>query len=323
MTVLVTGGSGYIGSHVVALLRERGESVVVVDDLLNGRLERIPDVPIEVFDVSTEAATAALVEVMRVHRVSAVIHFAARKQVAESIARPTWYLSQNVGGVANVVDAMALSGVRDIVFSSSAAVYGDVTKDLVAESEPTVPMNPYGQSKLAGEWLIGDAAAAFGMRGTSLRYFNVAGAGDLALADRGATNLVPMVFERIDAGEAPLIFGDDYPTPDGTCIRDFIHVQDLADAHLAVLDAMRSNVVTNHEIFNVGTGTGFSVREVIDVMRDVAKGTMAPELRERRAGDPACVVADASRIERVIGWRASRGLGEIIESAWDGWRHTR
>lgn len=323
MTVLVTGGAGYIGSHVVSLLRARGEDVVVVDDLSNAVPERIGKVPIEVLDVSDGDSADALARVMRAYGVSGVIHFAARKQVAESVARPTWYFSQNVGGVSSVLNAMTDAGVRDIVFSSSAAVYGNVAQDSVAETAPTVPMNAYGQTKLAGEWLVSDAGVAFGTRGVSLRYFNVAGSGHPSLADVGATNLVPMVFERLDKGAAPLIFGDDYPTPDGTCIRDYVHVSDLADAHLAVLDAMRNGVLHEYEVFNVGTGEGTSVRQVIDVINSVAHNTIAAQIQPRRDGDPARVVGDVAHIAERIGWTARRGIEEIIESAWEGWRYTR
>jgi UDP-glucose 4-epimerase len=323
MTVLITGGAGYIGSHVVRALQARSEHVVVVDDLSNGYAERLTDTALERFDLAAEGAPDALARLLQKHRVDSVVHFAARKEVLESVQRPVWYFQQNVGGLANVLEAMALAGTRRLVYSSSAAVYGQVARASVTEDHPTVPMNPYGETKLAGEWLVADMAHAAGIDAASLRYFNVAGAGAAHLADRVAKNLIPMVFERIDAQLAPEIFGDDYGTPDGTCIRDFIHVQDLADAHIAVLDALGDGRLKSHTPLNVGTGTGYSVRQVIEVIGRVTGHGLPPIVRERRAGDPESVVADPSRIASLVGWTATRGLDDIVESAWLGWEQLR
>lgn len=320
MTVLVTGGTGYIGAHVVRLLLDRGDEVIIVDDLETGIAERVPGVPIEVFDVSEMSATDRLQDVMLGHGVTAVIHFAARKQVAQSVAQPLRYFRDNVGGLLNVLDAMRRAEVRDILFSSSAAVYGDAEDGAVSEASVPHPMNPYGETKLVGEWLVADAANAHGLRGASLRYFNVAGAGSPDLADRAVLNLIPMVFEQLDAGQSPQIFGDDYPTADGTCVRDFIHVLDLAEAHLVVLDSLRSSALSGASVFNVGTGVGYSVREVIREIGEVSGIERAPDVRPRRTGDPARVLADPALINRALGWSASRTLRDMVESSWEGWR---
>ena len=316
MAVLVTGGAGYIGAHVVRLLRERGDDVVVADDLISGDAANIaPVVPIEM-NVADESSVERMVTLMREHNVTSVIHFAARKQVGESVGRPAWYYRENIGGLANVLLAMADAKVDQLVFSSSAAVYGDAAGEPLPESSETVPVSPYGETKLVGEWLVSDAAVSQNLRGISLRYFNVAGAGAPELGDPAVLNLVPMVFERLDAGESPRIFGDDYPTADGTCIRDYIHVADLAVAHVAALDALAAQAESGHRVYNVGTGIGTSVREMVDLILEVSGSTLTPEVLPRRPGDPASVTADPSRIRAELGWKASKSVRDIIESAW-------
>jgi UDP-glucose 4-epimerase len=314
MTVLVTGGAGYIGAHVVDRLRSRG--VVVVDDLITGHASRIPNVPIIKLDLAASDASERLVDVIRRHAVDSVIHFAARKQVGESVERPTWYYRQNLGSLTAVLDAMNATSAKTLVFSSSAAVYGRTTGARIREEYPTLPSSPYGETKLAGEWMVDAAAKAMGLRAISLRYFNVAGAGSPELGDREALNLVPLVFERIDRGEQPKVFGADYETPDGSCIRDYVHVVDLADAHLATLEYLAS-APSGHRVFNVGTGIGSSVLEMIDAISRISGVPLVPENVGRRPGDAAEVVASVERISAEIGWTARFGLDEIVRSAWD------
>jgi len=319
MSILVTGGAGYIGAHVVRLLQERGEDVVVVDDLSTGRADRVGDATLVELDVADGEAQQVLERVLTERAVTGVIHFAARKQVGESVERPAWYYQQNINGLANVVAAMGGAGVDRMIFSSSAAVYGMPDVDIVTEDTRPEPINPYGETKLVGEWLIADAERAFGLRAASLRYFNVAGAGSADLGDPAILNLIPMVFDRLERGQRPTIFGDDYPTPDGTCVRDYIHVQDLAQAHLSALDYLETDDRAA-SVFNVGTGTGASVKDVIDEIGRASGLDVTPDIAERRAGDPPRLVAAADRIEQVLGWRAQHGLPEIVRSAWEAWQ---
>lgn len=318
----MTGGAGYIGGHIVAGLQARGEQVVVLDDGSTGVRERISGVVIAPCDLACDTAADELSDVLRAHDVRAVIHLAGKKQVGESVERPAWYYRQNVGGLANLLLGMEAAGVSTLLFSSSAAVYGNGTGEPAREGDALAPINPYGETKLVGEWMVRDAVQAGWLRSVSLRYFNVAGAGSDVLADRFATNLVPIVFERILAGEAPRVFGGDYATPDGTCIRDYIHVVDLADAHLVVLDALSSGQALP-EALNVGTGAGYSVLDVLTAIREVTGTPTPPIIDPRRAGDPAVLIADASRIGAELGWSARFGLDEIVASAWRGYRATR
>ena len=230
MSILVCGGAGYIGAHVVRLLRQRGDRVVVVDDLSTSNAARIGDTPLVRLDVATDEARSVLSNLMVDEDVTAVIHFSARKQVGESVARPAWYYQQNIGGMANVLAAMEDAGVDQMIFSSSAAVYGIPTAEVVTEDMAGHPINPYGETKLIGEWMMADCERAWDLKWIGLRYFNVAGAGWPDLADPAIMNLIPMVLDRIERGESAKIFGTDYDTPDGTCVRDYIHVLDLAEA---------------------------------------------------------------------------------------------
>lgn len=316
MTTLVTGGAGYIGAHVVDLLRGRGDRVVIVDDLSTGDPRRAEGAVLARIDLTSESSVAPLRELIAAEQVTAVIHFAAKKQVAESMARPVWYYRQNVGGLVNLLEAFEGSAVRSLVYSSSAAVYGEPDSAVVRESDPTEPINPYGATKLMGERIVADAARSLGLNAASLRYFNVAGALRPDLGDTGRTNLVPMIFDRIEAGLAPRVFGDDYSTPDGTCVRDYVHVADLADAHVRVLDAMRDWEPGGHRVYNVGTGTGSSVRAMLDAVERVVGHGLGEAVEPRRAGDPAALVADVDRIAEEVGWRSRYGIEEIVESAW-------
>ena len=323
MTVIVTGGAGYIGAHIVRLLAARGDEVVVVDDLSAGRAERVGDARLEVADLAADSTVDRLAALFVEVGARAVIHLAARKRVDESVARPTWYYRQNVGGLAHVLEAMERADVPSLVFSSSAAVYGAPGSALVTEASPTVPMNPYGETKLAGEWLVRDAARAWGLACLSLRYFNVAGAGWDDLHDPAAQNLVPLVLSRLRAGLPPLVFGSDHPTPDGTCVRDYVHVLDLAHAHVAALDHVApADTAADHDaagpgadhVLNIGTGVGSSVLEVLDAFAVATGAPVVPELLGRRVGDPPQVVAAVDRAVDVLGWRAERDLADIVRS---------
>ncbi|MER5478035.1 UDP-glucose 4-epimerase GalE [Streptomyces sp. NPDC002734] len=320
MSWLVTGGAGYIGAHVVRAMTEGGEDVVVFDDLSTGFAERVPaGVPL----VTGSVLDGPLLErTMREHRVTGVVHIAAKKQVAESVERPLHYYRENVTGLQTLLEAMTATGVDSIVFSSSAAVYGMPDVDLVTEDTPCAPINPYGATKLTGEWLIAAASRAYGIRSAAMRYFNVAGAAAPELADVGTSNIVPMVFGRVEAGQAPVVFGDDYATPDGTCVRDYIHVLDIASAHLAAARRLAGAEEGTALVLNIGRGEGSSVREMIDhILKVTGNEHLTPEVGPRRPGDPASVIASAERIAAELGWSARHDLDDMIRSAWDGWRH--
>jgi UDP-glucose 4-epimerase len=315
MSVLVTGGAGYIGSHVVRLLHQRSEPVVVVDDLSSGLLDRIGTSQFVQLDLASPEATQVLAKTMREHKVTAVIHLAAKKQVGVSVQQPELYYEQNIGGMANLLTAMRETGVDRLVFSSSAATYGMPDVDSVTEESACSPINPYGETKLIGEWMTANATRAWGLRASNLRYFNVAGAGWPELADTAVMNLVPIVFAALRAGKTPVVFGDDYPTADGSCIRDYVHVHDLAEAHLSALDYLERDE-RKFATFNVGTGAGSSVFEVLTEVKRVTGIDFEIDIQQRRAGDPPSLCADVSRIEQELGWKAKQGLPEIIESAW-------
>jgi UDP-glucose 4-epimerase len=320
MTVLVTGGAGYIGAHVVRLLAEEGRDVVVVDDLSTGRADRVTGTELVRLDLAARGGAEMLGHVVRRRGVTEVVHFAARKRVDESVTTPLLYYRENLNGLAAVLEACVAHGVRSVVFSSSAAVYGDVAGGLVAEGAPMSPVNPYGRTKLVGEWMLRDVAATGALRGTALRYFNVAGAGWPELGDPGVTNLVTLVLDAVHRGARPTVLGTDFPTPDGSGVRDYVHVLDLARAHVAALDAMREGEDA-FRCFNVGTGTGTSVLQVIEGLADVMGAPIEPVLAERRSGDPAEVVADPSAIAAALGWRATEPLSATLASAWAAWRY--
>lgn len=314
-TWLVTGGAGYIGSHVVQAMMASGRSVVIYDDFSSGLLRRVPT-GVEVVEADVHDASA-LAHAFRTHQIDGVVHLAAKKAAGESVDIPLHYYRENVDGLLHVLEAMEGTGVSRLVYSSSAAVYGTPRENPVIEDSPLLPESPYGETKVVGEWMARDCGAAWGLSWSALRYFNVAGAGSDALGDSSVNNLIPMVFRALDRGERPQIFGDDYPTPDGTCIRDYIHVVDLAEAHVAAAARCESGV--RGDVFNVGTGHGYSVREVMDMVSDVVGRDVHPEVVGRRAGDPPATWASTSRIESELGWRATRDLREMVSSAWSSW----
>jgi len=316
MSVLVTGGAGYIGSHVTRLLQQRGDKVVVVDDFDSGLAERLTDVEVVRLDLSAGNAVEVLTETMKHYGIESVIHFAAQKQVGVSVVQPEYYYHQNLGGMTDLLTAMRAAAVDRLVFSSSAAAYGMPDVPMVTEDTLCQPINPYGETKLVGEWMARASARAWGLRVANLRYFNVAGAGWNDLADTAVMNLVPIVFAALKAGQKPKVFGDDYATADGSCVRDYVHVLDLAEAHLSALDYL-SRDQREFDTFNVGTGSGSSVFEVLDAIREVSGIDFEHEVAERRAGDPPFLCADVSRINSTLGWKAKNGLREIVASAWE------
>ena len=318
MTWLVTGGAGYIGAHVVHAMAATGRRLVVLDDLSTGdagRLEGLPAVPLVVGSVRDRGLVR---RVLREHGVTGVVHVAGKKAVAESVADPLAYYAENVEGLVALLESCRAKGVGRFVFSSSAAVYGTPDVDPVGEDAPCRPLSPYGQTKLVGEELLRDCVTAYGLAATSLRYFNVAGAVDPRLGDSGTANLVPQVFSALDAGRAPVVFGADHATPDGTGVRDYVHVADVADAHLAAVRALEGGSAGS--IYNVGRGEGSSVLDVLQLVAEVTGADTTPEVAGRRPGDPASVVAAVGRIERELGFRARRDLRDMVTSAWTAWR---
>ncbi|MTA66768.1 MAG: UDP-glucose 4-epimerase GalE [Actinobacteria bacterium] len=317
MKWMLTGGAGYIGAHILRALHDQGHDVVVLDDLSTGLRRKVSEgVPfVEASILDTDSVTQALTD----HRVDGVIHLAAKKSVGESVEQPHMYFEQNVQGTMALLDAIKAADVHHMVLSSSAAVYGSPDVDAVTEDTPTMPINPYGQTKLAQEWLVRDLSeSGYDLSWVALRYFNVAGAGADDLGDTGVFNLIPMVLRALDDGQAPQVFGDTYPTPDGTCIRDYIHVQDLAEAHVAAVTQAERGGRT--DIYNVGRGMGFSVLDVLDAVRSAMGSDFAHEISAPRAGDPASLVAAVNRIHSELGWQAQRDLADMVTSAWSAWQ---
>ncbi len=316
MTWLVTGGAGYIGAHVVRALVQDGASVVVLDDLSTGEADRVD--PAAAFVQGSVLDRGLVRTTLREHGVTGVVHIAAKKQVGESMADPLLYYRENVEGIIALAEACQAKGVDKVVFSSSAATYGLPDVELVDEDTPGVPLSPYGESKLIGEWVLRHCERAYGMRAMSLRYFNVAGAATPEMGDTGVFNLIPMVLERLQAGERPRVFGADYPTPDGTCVRDYVHVADIADAHLVAARALEEG--RPGATYNIGRGEGSSVLDVLRVVSEVTGRDTDPEIVERRPGDPARIVASVERIREGLGFTAAHDLRSMVESAWAGWQ---
>lgn len=313
MSWLVTGGAGYIGSHILRALQGAGLDVVALDSLTSGHREFVPGttpfVHADILDTDT------VVQTLRDHDVSGVIHLAGYKYAGESVKNPLLTYEQNVTGTAHLLTAMERAGVPNMVFSSSAAVYGTPHVDLVTETTPTVPESPYGESKLVGEWLIRDQGRARGLQHTSLRYFNVVGSATPELYDTSPHNLFPLVLSALAAGRKPKIFGTDYDTPDSTCIRDYVHVGDLAAAHVVAAQALESGR-TLEPVYNLGSGTGVSVREIMETTARVTDIDFAPELCDRRPGDPARIVADGTLAARDLDWKMRHSLHDMVASAY-------
>ncbi len=312
MKLLVTGGAGYVGSVVAALLVEAGHEVVVLDDLSVGHADAVPDGCRFVEGTLRDAAF----EVLKEGDFEAVLHFAAKSQVGESVQNPGLYWDRNLGESLALFDAMRRAGVGRIVFSSTAAVYGEPESTPILETDTARPTNPYGETKLAIDVTLTEHARLYGFAATSLRYFNVAGAyGRYGERHTVETHLIPNVL-KVALGEVEhaSVFGEDYPTPDGTCVRDFIHVVDLGRAHLLALGAAEFGA---HRIYNLGSGSGYSVRQVIEVCREVTGHPIPTVPGPRRAGDPAVLVASSERIQKELGWRVERDLTAMVGDAWE------
>ena len=317
MRVIVTGGAGYIGSHMVRTLQRAGHPLLVIDDLSTGHREAVPEgVPFAQVDV---ADRARVTELMRSHRAEAVVHFASRIQVGESVSNPRLYFTGNLGASIALLESALDAGVAHFILSSTAAVYGQPVAVPIDESHPTAPVNPYGETKLGVERMLAAYSLAYGLKYAALRYFNAAGAErGSALRERHEpeTHLIPIVLEAAAGRRGPVtVYGTDYDTPDGTCIRDYIHVSDLCEAHLATLDYLARGGESG--AFNLGTGVGHSVKEVIAVAERVSGNSVPVVYGPRRAGDPARLVAAAARAAERLGWRARRpSLEDIIADAW-------
>lgn len=320
MTWLVTGGAGYIGAHVVRAFLDEGISPVVLDDLSSGHREFVPD---DVALVEGQIQDTALVtRTLREHDVEGVVHVAGYKYAGVSVSRPLHTYSQNVQGTASVLEAMQEAGVSRFVFSSSAAVYGTPDVDVVTEQQELHPESPYGESKLIGEWLIADQAKALSMtegaaplQHVSLRYFNVVGSGSNDVYDTSPHNLFPLVLEALIAGRTPRINGIDYATPDGTCVRDYVHVADLAISHVAAAKAMMDGRPLDR-VYNLGSGDGLSVREIMDAMQRGTGHTFDPVIGDRRPGDPARIVANGDAAARDLDWKMRHTIDDMVTSAW-------
>ena len=311
--ILVTGGAGYIGSITAHHLLKRGFEVVVVDDLSRGHRENVAPERLHVVRLQDTDGVAALLK-----GVDAVVHFAAYSAVGESMREPELYFSNNVGGTASLLEAMARNGVRRLVFSSTAAVYGNPEKMPIPEDARIAPVNPYGESKAIVEKILRELDRYRGLRSVPLRYFNACGAdpgAGLGEAHNPETHLIPLLFKAVATGEPIQIFGDDYPTPDGTCIRDYIHVSDLATAHLAALDHLLAGGAS--AAFNVGTGAGLTVLEVLRAVEKVTGKSVPHKIAPRREGDPTELVADSTKLRKTLGWEPRHsGIEEIVRDAW-------
>ncbi|TFD29420.1 UDP-glucose 4-epimerase GalE [Cryobacterium cryoconiti] len=314
MAWLVTGGAGYIGSHIVRAFLEEGIEVVVIDDLSSGHADFVPDgVP---FIRGTILDRDLLMRTFAEHTISGVVHVAGYKYAGVSVQRPLHTYEQNVTAMATLLSAMQESQVKRMVFSSSAAVYGTPHTDLVTEDTPKSPESPYGESKLIGEWLLRDQAVAAELSYTALRYFNVVGSGALDLRDTSPHNLFPLVFDALMEGRTPSINGNDYATPDGTCVRDYIHVADLAVSHVAAARRLDAGTPVL-PVYNLGSGDGVSVGEIMSTVSAVTGIDFEPVIGPRRAGDPDRIVASGDLAARDLDWVMRHTLSEMVRSAWE------
>lgn len=315
MKILVTGGAGYIGSHCVRVLRERGYEVVVLDNLSKGHAEAVGDTPLYIGDAGDQKICD---KIFSEHKIDGVMHFAAFSLVGESMEKPYEYYKNNVGESMGLFHSMVRNGVRRIVFSSTAATYGAAGDEPITEETAQKPINTYGETKLAIERMLHWFDVAYGLRSVALRYFNVAGAhesGEIGEAHDPETHLIPIILQTASGKRDCLkIYGNDYPTPDGTCIRDYIHVVDLINAHIRAMDYLVEN--DKSERFNLGTGGGYSNLEILNVARHVTGKDIPAEFSPRRPGDPPVLVASSEKAENVLGWNRKYGIEDIVRTAW-------
>lgn len=317
MSVLICGGAGYIGSHNVRAFLNHGESVIVIDNLLTGHKESLPE-NIKFYEGDIRNGEI-LDKIFQENDIEAVIHFCAFSLVGESVEQPLKYFNNNVGGMISLLEAMQRNNIKKIVFSSSAAVYGEPKKIPILETDPTNPTNPYGESKRIMEKMMHWVSLQYDIRYVSLRYFNVAGAwhdGSIGEAHNHETHLVPIILQvPLGKRSKVTVYGDDYPTPDGTCIRDYVYIEDLAEAHLLALEYLRNG--GESQIFNLGSGDGYSVMEMINAARKASGHEIPLEIGKRRAGDPARLVADSSKARKILNWQPKvTSMEEIIATAW-------
>jgi UDP-glucose 4-epimerase len=313
MTWLVTGGAGYIGAHVVNSFQQLGLQAVVLDDLSSGHRAFVP--PKTPFVEGSILDTDLVSQTLKEYDVAGVVHVAGFKYAGVSVEKPLHTYTQNVTGTVSLLQAMQENGVDKIVFSSSAATFGTPAEELVTEQSQLHPESPYGESKLIGEWLLRDQGTAAGLRHTSLRYFNVVGSGTDEVYDTSPHNLFPLVLEALVEGRTPRINGDDYATPDGTCVRDYVHVADLAVSHVAAAEALRDGRPLER-VYNLGSGDGLSVRQIMDAMARVTGIDFDPDIHPRRPGDPARIVASGELAARDLDWRMRHSVDDMVASAW-------
>lgn len=320
--ILVIGGAGYIGSHTARALAKRGYNPVVFDNLSKGHREAVENFPFEQGDLQDKKRLA---EVFKKHRIEAVMHFAAFIEVGESVQNPAKYYQNNTAGVLNLLQALIENQIPYFVFSSTAAIFGEPVKDRIDEFHPQHPINPYGNSKLMVEKMLADFDVAYGLKSTALRYFNASGAddsGEIGESHTPETHLIPLILQTAAGKRKSIkIFGTDYPTPDGTCVRDYIHVNDLARAHILALEKMEKDKVSQR--FNLGSGNGYSVAELIAKAKQITGVDFPVEQAPRRAGDPAVLVADSTKAKRVLGWQPEYDLTRIIKTAWSWEQHRK
>lgn len=320
--ILVIGGAGYIGSHMVRMLAKQGYNPVVFDNLSKGHREAVVNYPFELGDLGDKAR---LTEVFKKYGIEAVMHFAAFAEVGESVKEPSKYYHNNVAKVLDLLDALVENDIKYFVFSSTAATFGEPIRPKIDESHPQNPINPYGNTKLMVEKILADFDTAYGLKATALRYFNASGAddsGEIGESHNPETHLIPIVLQAAAGKRASIkMFGTDYPTPDGTCVRDYVHVNDLARAHILALEKMFKDNVS--ERFNLGSGNGFSVAEIVKEAKRITSIDFTVEKAPRRDGDPAVLVADSAKAERILGWKPQYNLTRIIETAWNWEQHRK